>query len=125
MISEELRVRISQFVQSGRLRPATILNPRPPELESLVPGEIIQEEDLGRFYRIRRSITELRATELVELARDHLPPPDIEAEPPAHPALYEMARAFPSRTVFLDVETCGFSGAVLFLVGLLRNVGDE
>jgi uncharacterized protein YprB with RNaseH-like and TPR domain len=125
MISEELRARISQFTQSGMLRPASMLTARPLDLESLVPGEIIQEGDVGRFYRIRRSITELRATELFELARDHLPPPDIEAEPPTHPALHELARAFPNRAVFLDVETCGFSGAVLFLVGLLRNVGDE
>src|SRR5262245_56314816 len=104
MISEELRARISRFTQSGMLRPASMLTARPLDLESLVPGEIIQEGDVGQFYRIRRSITELRATELFELARDHLPQPDIEGEPSAHPALHELARAFPNRVVFLDVE---------------------
>jgi len=38
----------------------------------------------------------------------------------AHPELAGFARAFPSRIFFLDLETCGFAGSAIFLIGILR-----
>jgi hypothetical protein len=37
--------------------------------------------------------------------------------------LHELAAALPQRVLYLDLETCGFAGAPLFLVGLLRYDG--
>ena len=34
----------------------------------------------------------------------------------------EFVPAFPNRTLFIDLETCGLSGSALFLIGLLRPV---
>jgi uncharacterized protein YprB with RNaseH-like and TPR domain len=34
----------------------------------------------------------------------------------------EFIPAFPHRTLFIDLETCGLSGSALFLVGLLRPI---
>lgn len=37
-------------------------------------------------------------------------------------AACEFIPAFPSRALFIDLETCGLSGSALFLVGLLRPI---
>ena len=33
-----------------------------------------------------------------------------------------MVAALPDRVLMLDLETCGFAGSALFLVGLLRQI---
>ncbi len=39
----------------------------------------------------------------------------------SHPELAALAQWFPHQTLFLDLETCGFAGSMVFLVGLVRN----
>lgn len=39
--------------------------------------------------------------------------------------LRSLADLFPRGTLFLDLETCGLAGSMLFLIGLLRYDGDE
>lgn len=41
------------------------------------------------------------------------------------PATAPLVAAMPGRAVLLDLETCGLSGSALFLVGLLREIGDR
>jgi hypothetical protein len=36
----------------------------------------------------------------------------------------QLSTAFPSKTLFLDLETCGLAGAPIFLVGLIRSTPD-
>ena len=36
-----------------------------------------------------------------------------------------LAEAFPRDTLFLDLETCGLAGSMLFLVGLIRFDGED
>ena len=91
-------------------------------LESMAPGEVV-EESSGKFYRIRRPVAEFRSRDLDELldhSRQSLLPRDL-----FHPELDSFARSFPLRALFLDLETCGLSGAPLFLIGLLRHLDGE
>lgn len=37
----------------------------------------------------------------------------------------DFVRAMPREAILLDLETCGFSGSALFLVGLLREIDDR
>jgi uncharacterized protein YprB with RNaseH-like and TPR domain len=41
-----------------------------------------------------------------------------------HPELFAFAEHFPLSTLFLDLETCGFSGSMLFLIGVVWHDGD-
>jgi uncharacterized protein YprB with RNaseH-like and TPR domain len=38
-----------------------------------------------------------------------------------HPELAAFVANFPRRVLFLDLETCGFAGSAVFLIGLLRQ----
>ncbi len=40
-----------------------------------------------------------------------------------HPEVAALARWFPQQTLFLDLETCGFAGSMVFLVGLVWHDG--
>jgi uncharacterized protein YprB with RNaseH-like and TPR domain len=101
-----------------------MLPDRPLKLESRVPGETVRNANGDEFYRVRRRVTELGDHELFERAREHIAPDDaIVAE--LHPDLCQFSGAFPTRCVFLDLETCGFSGSPLFLIGLLRSIDGE
>jgi len=42
----------------------------------------------------------------------------------AHPELRALLAALPESALFLDLETCGFAGAMIFLVGLVRATSD-
>jgi uncharacterized protein YprB with RNaseH-like and TPR domain len=42
---------------------------------------------------------------------------------PDHPEVAALARWFPQQTLFLDLETCGFAGSMVFLVGLVWHDG--
>jgi uncharacterized protein YprB with RNaseH-like and TPR domain len=120
MLTEELRARLARLYRAPSVAPARFETPES-SLAALVPGEVVQHED-GQFYRVRRHIAQLHATGLAELAcarqlAGPQAPPDSE--------LHAFDQAFPDRTLFLDVETCGFSGTPLFLVGLLRSLDGE
>lgn len=44
---------------------------------------------------------------------------------PVHWELRALAECFPEQAVLFDLETCGFAGCPIFLVGLLRCVGRD
>lgn len=37
------------------------------------------------------------------------------------PVIRDLVHAFPQRAVFLDLETCGFAGSMVFLIGLIHE----
>jgi len=77
----------------------------------------------GICYRVRRRVVEFGATALSELVEKHQSiATDWDAP---DPELDSFFRAFPQRTLFLDLESCGWCGAPLFLVGLLRQLDGE
>jgi uncharacterized protein YprB with RNaseH-like and TPR domain len=50
--------------------------------------------------------------------------PVLNSSDELHPEVSRFAEAFPERTLYLDLETCGFAGSMVFLVGLLRWTAD-
>ena len=49
----------------------------------------------------------------------------IEPKVVMQPELAAVVAALPDRVLLLDLETCGFAGSALFLVGLLRQINGE
>lgn len=121
MLSQDLRSRIARLNRTIPIRFGGEAPVRTRDLESLGRDEVVEESG-GRFCRIRTQVTEFRSRELDRLARQHS---QTLGDYKPHPELDSFARAFPSRALFLDLETCGFSGAPLFLIGLLRQVDGE
>ncbi|HYO25081.1 MAG TPA: ribonuclease H-like domain-containing protein, partial [Lacipirellulaceae bacterium] len=77
--------------------------------------------DAGEHWRVQLPLDAIwpGGEELVARRRELL-----ASRPPAQPADGEPAEwpaAFPRGVLFLDLETCGFSGSALFLAGLLRE----
>jgi len=61
----------------------------------------------------------------VAVARDLATQPPAGGAPPAPGELEPLARVDPARIGWLDIETAGFIGRPIFLVGLMRPVDGE
>lgn len=108
--------------------PRVVFGGRPGEtaLAELAPGEEM-ENGAGRHYRIRTPLVEFwpRGADLIgrwsdqsEEVRGKL------AEQTAPPDLSALAENLIQGAIYLDLETCGFAGSMVFLVGLLHREGD-
>jgi hypothetical protein len=80
---------------------------------------------LGRYWCISRPVSEVwpAATEFLSPIRPrHTRRPVI-----GRPAEDRQAflQAFPGKTLFLDLETCGLAGSAIFLVGLIRFAAGQ
>lgn len=94
-------------------------------LEQLVPGEVV-ETSAGSHYRVVRSLTRwfqgLHAGQAPRPGLVSVPASAAsQAEQPAHPDLVSLQAAFPRDVLFMDLETCGFAGSQIFLVGTLYH----
>lgn len=94
--------------------------PTPRASGQLPPGEVISTAS-GDCYRIASPLDSLwrGAANQVRRGGEFLRMSVANQEQP-HPDLQHVAEAFPNRAMFLDLETCGFAGAVIFLIGLLH-----
>lgn len=102
--------------------------PADASLTSLVPGEVV-ETATGTHYRVVRSLTRwFQGLHAGEAPRTNLALSANSAaeaeERPAHPDLLSLQAAFPRDVLFMDLETCGFAGSQIFLVGTLYH-GEE
>ncbi len=93
-------------------------------LLTVAPGEVVSTA-VGDYYSIRKPLVELgprlSPEALATIADEH-----AEQLPVASPADSEaFASAFPRRVLLLDIETCGFAGSTIFLVGLIHAHGGE
>jgi uncharacterized protein YprB with RNaseH-like and TPR domain len=122
MLSEDLRTRIAMLNRGVPVGLDSGVTLRRRGLESLAPGEVVEGLS-GQFYRIRRPVADFRSRGLDELLGRN--PQTLLAHESLHPELDSLVRSFPSRALFLDLETCGFSGSPLFLIGLLRHLDGE
>lgn len=121
MLSEELRARLAALPRATPLLRAAERAKLASDLESLVPGQVCLGA-AGSFYLVRQSVACSNST-LTKLADSHTR--FAAAWEGEAPELDSFVRAFPRGTVFLDLETCGFSGAPLFLIGVLRHADGE
>jgi uncharacterized protein YprB with RNaseH-like and TPR domain len=121
-LSETLRRRLSGWIDRG-IVPAA--DPCCSRFDWLGDGEIIRNRS-GEHYRLS-----------LPLADFWHPPrrPRMSAASgvesiggrriPVHPELDALTENFPEAAVFLDLETCGLAGAAIFLVGLVRLLGQS
>ena len=49
----------------------------------------------------------------------------LDSDADNHPDLLALAHSFPQSAMFLDLETCGFAGCAIFLVGIVHWQQDE
>ncbi len=100
--------------------------PKPPKtsqepllLETAVPGEA-RELGTGKYYHIRRNLKTLwpQAGQIVDLYKNVFLGAGRRLTPEsAGPELHAVTAADPQNVTYLDIETCGFSGTPIFLVG--------
>jgi uncharacterized protein YprB with RNaseH-like and TPR domain len=95
----------------------------------LQQGEVI-ETSAGEHLRIRLPIDTLwpKGSQLVAGRQAQLQRLLTEAQQAVEPTVVmdaefaELVAAMPERVLMLDLETCGLSGAALFLAGVLRHL---
>jgi uncharacterized protein YprB with RNaseH-like and TPR domain len=92
-------------------------------LAGLLPGEECTSEQ-GAHYVVREPLDRFWPELTVHLQRlsVRLDEPDAKVAPTRERK--QLSQAFPARTLFLDLETCGLAGAPIFLVGLIRSTAD-
>ncbi len=97
----------------------------PAALEDVAPGEVI-EGAAGTYYRIDRPLTGVwpQSEAILTAAARRIAELDSSPEP-LHDEFAAFVTHFPGGVMFLDLETCGFAGSVVFLVGLLCEVDGE
>jgi uncharacterized protein YprB with RNaseH-like and TPR domain len=105
-----------------------------PPLATELAGEAIATH-AGEHWFIRQSVSTLWPAADSHFSKWHVarsnaidaPLPKRMAKRPRRYAteLRSLADLFPRGTLFLDLETCGLAGSMLFLVGLLRYDGES
>jgi uncharacterized protein YprB with RNaseH-like and TPR domain len=147
MLSDEIRARLAQLSATPPIAP---LSPPPRDRRVqqqlwLAPGlqadsavigfdlsaAEVQLTASGEHLRIRRPLAELwpAAKAIVPQAIARLSSrayrsPAGSDQPELHPELAAVAEHFPATTMFLDLETCGFAGAPVFLAGVVWRDGE-
>ena len=149
MLEDQLRRRL-EALNRGAL-PESAVAAKPPTIEAARPraearspakgsvvkplpglmrgGEVVVTE-AGEHLRIRLPIEPMwpGGAQLATRRIEHLHQLAAEAreaiEPTVvmRPELAAVVAALPDRVLLLDLETCGFAGSALFLVGLLRQI---
>ena len=114
-------------VESGLLKAPAPENPAASTLEELFPGREILRPDGGAYWLVEQPVSEIIPgmerfnLQFMETFVTH-PPSEPET---LEPEVREFLSADPHDALFLDLETCGLSGAPLFLVGTLETEGDQ
>jgi len=146
MLDERLRQRLEVLnrgalpteAQAVRVSAASSLEraatPKPTPTGKPIPGILREGEGVttsaGEHLRIRLPIDALwpHGSQLVAARQEHLRRRLDEAHQAVEPTLVmdaefaALVAALPERVLMLDLETCGLSGAALFLVGVLRHL---
>ena len=96
---------------------------RKTSLEDVAPGREI-ENDSGTYYLIEQPLEQLwpLADRFIE---DKLPTLQRDDDDQPRPELAAFAEHFPRRVMYLDLETCGFAGSMVFLIGLVCWDGER
>ncbi len=120
MLSDSLSARLRDF-QREQLRRKPRSKPSPRVVaEGFTLAEQIAgiecESGSGTFFRTIRAVRDL-CPALPE--QQHLGPGPDAGDGLLHPELARLAQTLPQGAMFLDLETCGFAGSAVFLIGLI------
>jgi hypothetical protein len=133
MLSDEIRARLARLhaaeqpapgdqpraISAVRSRQQTARSDRQGETpfsSNPLLGGVECQNASGSHLRFRRPVADFWPT--VERTLDAIDPHRSPAAQ-CHPELAALARSFPRETLFLDLETCGFAGSMVFLAGLV------
>jgi hypothetical protein len=133
MLSEEIRSRLSQLNRLAAA-PSTAGSqaagdrqsrfaaawPAASDAGQLQATEIHQPS--GRHWLIRRPVEQVwpEASDYLRRWQTASGPADSQGPSKADLEVRAFCLGFPRQTLFLDLETCGFAGSMVFLVGLLH-----
>ena len=97
----------------------------PQTLEEVAPGSVV-ETPVGSYYRIDRPLIDIwpQSEQIITAAHTRIASMNGERRE-LHHELAAFVDHFPAGVMFLDLETCGFSGSMVFLAGLLCEVDGE
>lgn len=131
MLSDEIRKRLAQIhaphaspvvpYAANVMRPAGLSISPPRASQSWLEDGQQCENASGSYWRIRRPLSAI----LPRLEMLAPPTPGGSNCQSQHPELAAVAEHFPQGTLFLDLETCGFSGSPLFLAGTVWRDADD
>ena len=96
------------------------------QAESAFPAGEEHENCSGKHWRVRQPLAQFWPAADACIPRGGLVPEWSFGQPDfCHPELAAFAESFPRGTLFLDLETCGFAGSMVFLIGLIRRHGES
>jgi uncharacterized protein YprB with RNaseH-like and TPR domain len=135
MLSETLRARLSQL--NREVLPADAEQPAPPKLKvrrppakfltlaEAAPGVEVANAS-GKHWRVRAELAELwpQGPSLVASYRRRLRL-DAASRCSEYDEMSALAHCLPKGMLVLDLETCGFAGSAVFLIGLLHHDGQS
>ena len=129
MLSDDVRARLARLVPRAASSAPPRRSLRRPSPAAPVadapagPGFRLSEAETcrntsGEHLRFRRSVADFwpAAEDVVGRASARQANDTL---PASHPELTALAAHFPARALFLDLETCGFAGSPIFLVGVV------
>jgi uncharacterized protein YprB with RNaseH-like and TPR domain len=122
MLSEAIRARIARLNR----QPLAAVEHRPvvlPQRRDSLPG-CEAHNDFGAHWLIRRPLAALAPSLAGELMQTRNPKSQIE-NPKSSDDLRRLADHLPDGTLLFDLETCGFAGSMVFLIGVIRRDGDR
>ena len=124
MLSEQVRTRIRQLQSDQRIIKQPVASPDRPASNRLSGCETATVA--GPCWLIRRALVEIwpesprYLTRAIELAAQLAATSPYEDR--AHGAdVNAFCAAFPHRVAVLDIESCGFAGSTVFLIGVLHD----
>jgi uncharacterized protein YprB with RNaseH-like and TPR domain len=121
MLSDETRARLARLHQTATVAPSRELVASTPFVANA--RDLFEQGDecsngSGRHWRLRRRLCDVW--------------PDVERHATGcyglgalgilHAELAALAECWPRSALFVDLETCGFAGSMVFLVGLVWHV---
>lgn len=155
MLDESLRLRLEALnrgalpvsvaqkatSRAAQMTPSKAATSRPsplrPGIVKPIPGLVRRGElvtnDIGEHWRVCIPVEDLwpggpglvRKRHSTLMSGSTASTPRVPVVDKDHAPLASFVQAFPERALLLDLETCGFAGSAMFLVGLLRTIEGE
>ena len=106
---------VTKFVANKPLRGQSLC------ASSMLPVGREVANSAGKHWLVEKKLTEI----VPHVPQRIAPQPCADETSDLHPDLGSLAASFPSQTLIVDLETCGFAGSMVFLVGVLHEASGE
>ncbi len=93
-----------------------------------LPGITVKTNHAGRFYSLRRSVRRLwsDSPEVLKHYRWAIAGSGLATiDSQQFPELAQLTQTPLEKVIYLDIETCGFAGTMVFLIGLMWFENDD